>query len=370
MSSESETGEGTWISTSEAAARLGVKRATLYSYVSRGVLRSQRMPGQAESLFVRDEVDALAAAKHDGRRSGDRLMRFRALATKVSAIRDDRLYLRGCELSELCAERDFAAAARFVLDVDAGSVAPEPSVDDVRDGVVAGVALERRIPLVVALAAARDPLRDDLSDPGGRVLALLPSLAAAVPEIDLTHPWVNLLATTLIDNGLAASTTAARVAASARAGVLDCLLAGYAALSGVLHGGAPVAAYEMVDAVSSGLDVDRAIADAVTGGRLPGFGHVVYVGDDPRATIVLDRIRADRPESASLAAAEAIVARAGRPMNVDLASAVIACELELPRRTPEVLFQYARTVGMAAHVAEEYSEAPLRWRGSNSGSPS
>ena len=61
-----------WITTSEAAARLGVKRGTLYSYVSRGVLTSKRMPGQAESLFDRTQIDSLAAAKRDGRRSGDR----------------------------------------------------------------------------------------------------------------------------------------------------------------------------------------------------------------------------------------------------------------------------------------------------------
>ncbi|MEZ5212620.1 citrate synthase [Gordonia sp. (in: high G+C Gram-positive bacteria)] len=357
---------GEWITTSEAAARLGVKRATLYSYVSRGVLASRRMPGQAESLFDRAQVDALAEAKHDGRRAGSRLMRFRAIATKVSAISDDRLSLRGRDITEICAAGGFADAARFVVQVHDEIGPAERIAAEVPFDLIAEVPIERRIPLTVALVAARDPLRLDRADPGARVLALLPMLARTVPEIDLEHPWVDVLLTTLIDNGLAASTTAARVAASARAGVYDCLLAGYAALSGVLHGGAPVDVCAMIEAVIAGTDVDTAIADAVSGGRLPGFGHVVYRGDDPRAVIVYDRIRAERPDAPALAAAEAIRTRVPQPMNVDLMSAVVTVELGLPPRTPEVLFQYARTVGMTAHIAEEYTEAPLRWRGSNS----
>ncbi len=53
-------------------------------------------------------------------------------------------------------------------------------------------------------------------------------------------------------------------------------------------------------------------------------------------------------------------------MNIDLAGAAVAHALGLPERATEVLFQYGRTVGMAAHIAEEYEEAPLRWRGANS----
>lgn len=350
-----------WITTSEAAARLGVKRGTLYSYVSRGVLTSKRMPGQAESLFDRTQIDSLAAAKRDGRRSGDRLLKFRAVATGVSAIRDDRLYLRGRDIEELCADMDFSEAAAMVLDANQPSETPDIDVELVRR-----MPIERRIPLTAALVAAADPLRADLSQTGSRVLGLLPRLTAAVPEIDFRHPWIDLLATVLIDNGLAACTTAARVAASARAGVFDALLAGYAALAGPLHGGAPTAARNLLDAVVDGTDVDRALTDAVVDGRVPGFGHILYEVD-PRATIVLAAVRDERPDSAALTAAEAVASRVGRGMTIDFAGAVVARELGLPSRSGEVVFQYGRTVGMAAHAAEEYAETPLRWRGSRTG---
>ncbi|MGH2386761.1 MAG: helix-turn-helix domain-containing protein [Chloroflexota bacterium] len=44
----------------EACARLGIKPATLYAYVSRGRLRSFRLGIRRRRLYRRDEVDALA----------------------------------------------------------------------------------------------------------------------------------------------------------------------------------------------------------------------------------------------------------------------------------------------------------------------
>jgi excisionase family DNA binding protein len=44
----------------EAAERLGVKPATLYAYVSRGVLRSYRQGMRRQRLYRRLDVDALS----------------------------------------------------------------------------------------------------------------------------------------------------------------------------------------------------------------------------------------------------------------------------------------------------------------------
>ena len=43
----------------EAARRLGVKRATLYAYVSRGVLKSYRQGIKRERLYRRADVEQL-----------------------------------------------------------------------------------------------------------------------------------------------------------------------------------------------------------------------------------------------------------------------------------------------------------------------
>jgi excisionase family DNA binding protein len=48
-----------YLDVDEAAVLLGVKKATLYAYVSRGVLRSYRQGVGRKRLYRREEVEAL-----------------------------------------------------------------------------------------------------------------------------------------------------------------------------------------------------------------------------------------------------------------------------------------------------------------------
>ena len=48
-----------YLTVDEAAERLGVKPATLYAYVSRGVLRSYRQGMRRQRLYRRADVDGL-----------------------------------------------------------------------------------------------------------------------------------------------------------------------------------------------------------------------------------------------------------------------------------------------------------------------
>ena len=57
----------------EAATLMGVKRETLYAYVSRGMLKSYRQGIKRQRLYRRDEIEALvrlAPAGPDGTASG------------------------------------------------------------------------------------------------------------------------------------------------------------------------------------------------------------------------------------------------------------------------------------------------------------
>lgn len=54
-----------YLSGDEATAMLGVKRATLYAYVSRGMLRSYRKGVGRERLYRRADVEALLAVRPD-----------------------------------------------------------------------------------------------------------------------------------------------------------------------------------------------------------------------------------------------------------------------------------------------------------------
>jgi len=60
-----------WLSADEAAALLGITRATLYAYVSRGFVRSQATAGPSRARdYAREDLDRLRRRK-EGRRHPD-----------------------------------------------------------------------------------------------------------------------------------------------------------------------------------------------------------------------------------------------------------------------------------------------------------
>jgi citrate synthase len=170
----------------------------------------------------------------------------------------------------------------------------------------------------------------------------------------------------LADHELAASTLAARVAASAWADPYRVVLAGLGPLGGALHGGASVAIESMlaqINAPEAAFEVlERAVA---AGGPLAGFGHRVYRDRDPRADHLLARVgpAASDPERARAVSAVADAAGAlGLPApNVDLAVAGLAYAMKLGPAAASTIFTVARIAGMLAHAIEEYPHR-LRFR--------
>lgn len=387
---------GQWVTTTEAAQRLGVKRATLYAYVSRGQLQSVRRAGQQESLFDRAQIDALAASARPAS-APQPLLRFRGVATSVSSQRDGDLLYRGVPLREVARLPLDRAVALVLGDPDAEPATPT-RVDRSLARVLPRLPVERRLPVAVQVLAAADPFVGDLDPDRARSTALtlvpravelMAGSAASGPAsgtasgsaVDLASTTMRALAgrdgspaelevlrvvlIALLDHGLTASTVAARVAASTRAPVPDCLTAAYAAMAGPLHGGAPLAAHALLAAEGPAATVVTAAVREQ--GQLAGFGHFLYPDGDPRADLVLDaagRLPGTARLRRRLAEIAAVVEdRTGRRPNVDLASAVVLHALDLPPSAGEVFFQVARAFGVVAHVIEEYAEAPLRWRG-------
>ena len=110
---------------------------------------------------------------------------------------------------------------------------------------------------------------------------------------------------TVCDHGMNASTFTTRVVASTQADLFAAVTAGYCALTGPLHGGAPEPVLEMLDATGSPKRIKPWVDSALARGERPmGFGHRVYRVRDPRA----DVLRA-RPNSSP---AEAAIAVRGR----------------------------------------------------------
>jgi citrate synthase len=92
---------------------------------------------------------------------------------------------------------------------------------------------------------------------------------------------------TVSDHGLNASTFAARVIVSTQSDVISAITGAVGALKGLLHGGAPGPALDMVFEVGAPDRAETIIrARLDRGERLMGFGHRVYRVRDPRADVL------------------------------------------------------------------------------------
>jgi citrate synthase len=171
----------------------------------------------------------------------------------------------------------------------------------------------------------------------------------------------------LADHDIAASTLAARVAASTRAHPYAVVSAGLAALDGPLHGAASGLTFELLtDALRDG-DPVRALGAYMRSGRpVPGFGHALYPDGDPRAatllTLILPRSSADPRVQIIRGVREAMARRSGPRPNIDFAVAALALLHDMPADAGEAIFAIARTAGWIAHALEEYADRPLRFR--------
>ena len=179
----------------------------------------------------------------------------------------------------------------------------------------------------------------------------------------------------LADHELAASTLAARAAASVRADPYAVVGTGLGAMSGALHGGASLGAETLMAAASGPGDVPRVVAELLRRGeKIPGFGHFVYRGGDPRAIVLLNLVRRAAPKSGQLAVADAVFAEVRQKSlpepNIDFALATLVQVAGMVRGAGEAIFAVARTAGWIAHALEAYAgPGPLRPRAVYTGKP-
>jgi citrate synthase len=436
----------------EAARRLGVKPATLYAYVSRGILTRRKDPAGRTSRFDAGEIEDLARRGRPRRQAGAADIVVESALTEIDGA---QFRYRGLDVTRLATRRPFEEVAEFLW---TGALPAHPDPWQGRpEALAAGRAAQAALPtralplerlqVIVPAVAATDPLRLQLDPPAVQAAArgLIASLVDCLPSPP-AHPAASSAAATssapsdpsapsdsgtpsgldapsgpdaprdpaapiaerlwsrlsgrrpapallaalsaalvlLADHELAASTLAARVAASVRADPYAVVATGLGAMGGALHGGASLGVENLLAAAGTPAGVPAVIRDLLRRGeRVPGFGHFVYRGGDPRAALLLELTRAAAPRSRGLAVADAVQAEvSGRGLpgpNIDFAIAVLAQVAGMTNGAGEAIFAVARTAGWTAHAMEEYVRAtPLRpravyvgpapWEASNQGS--
>jgi len=423
-----------WIDAATAAERLGVKPATLYAYVSRGVLK-RRHDGR-RSMFDAEEIERLARR---GRPRGQ--PPELVIESAITALALDRPHYRGRDALALAPVASFEAVAEWLWTADPaalelrGHAAPVWSADP--EALRAAVAVQRGLPegilpldrlqVIVTVLGASDSLRYHLDTESVRATArrLIAGLVEALPLIQppaastttipaiptvpalggrpgspITSPavpasgdsrslstassiaerlWprlsplpatpalVHTLEAALVllaDHELAASTLAARVAASARADPYAVVLTGLGVLGGPLHGGASYAAERLLAEAATPARAPRVIADRIRRGeRVPGFGHSVYKNGDARGRLLMDLVAEAAPGHERLATAQAVLEEVRRrrlpERNVDFALATLVAVTSMISGAGEAVFAIARTAGWLAHAMEEYATGSL-----------
>ena len=410
-----------YLTAAEAARRLGIKPAPLYAYVSRGVLSRVRAPDGRTSLFGAEEVEQLARRGRPRRPAGVADITVESAITEITG---DSLRFRGLDATRLALSRTFEEVAELLWTGEFPSrresgqeawrarPAALAAARAAQAALPAGTLPLERLQVIVPAMAATDPLRLQLDRSAviaagrniiaGMVDCLPGDVTSAAAEPVAGRLWSRLYAgngpghgpghgqgrpapglmralsaalVLLADHELAASTLAARAAASVRADPYAVVGTGLGAVSGALHGGASLGAETLMAAASGPDDVPRVVAELLRRGeKVPGFGHFVYRGGDPRAILLLDLVRRAAPKSGQLAVADAVFAEVRHKSlpepNIDFAIATLVRVAGMVRGAGEAIFAVARTAGWIAHALEAYSgPGPLRPRAVYTGRP-
>jgi citrate synthase len=383
------------ITVREAARRLGVKPATLYAYVSRGLLTSTTAPDGRTSRLDAAEVEVLARRGRPRRSSRETGLDL-AITTSITEIGDEVRY-RGHSQAHLAARHTFEEVAELLWTghLVEGVRWPQPAI--ARLGPLRHGELASRMVSALAASSLTDSSRtaEGVAAAGRRLIPAM-TLACgptegALPRLRLPgrtpisgsvagFMWralatgrppsgalraLNAALVLLADHELAASTLAVRVAASTRAEPRACLLAGLATVSGPLHGAASRHVLRLLRR-SADANSEVALDEASTAlGLLPGFGHRLYRDGDPRVHVLLPMLREAWPRHRIWIHVDAVIAaarRRGAEPNIDLSLAALVLLADMPDDAGEALFAVARSAGWLAHACEEYTEAPLRFR--------
>lgn len=385
---------GLYLSAREAAAELAVSPATLYAYVSRGLVRSEPSPDSRARRYHAADVRALKAKRAPqieprSFRSFD--ADLPVLDTQVSTITARGPVYRGVEALAL-AERDTLEHAATLL-WDATAIDPfEPgnmpvvseAMRAIAHAALDAAAIDRTIG-VLALAASADPRAHTRAASGralagGRILRLVTaSMLGCEPSprplhrqiaqawadgdagaVDKAADLIRRALVLLADHELNVSTFTVRCAASTGLSLYDAVIAGLAAVKGPRHGGASALASQLVARFGEG-DVTAQVREHVAlGERFPGFGHGVYREGDPRAFALLAALaRAGADPRLTRDIPAAIAEASGEFANIDYALAAMMHTLRQPPGREAALFAIARTVGWIAHASEQLAHGGL-----------
>lgn len=388
-----------FIDASAAIERLGIKKASLYSYVSRGLVRVADKPGEPRArLYLARDVDALADKKQM-RRPAKAVARaldygLPVLETSITRIEGGKLFYRGVEVTALAEKSTLEQTAALLWQLQ-----PDEAVSFKFNPIkvaswgstsrIAGTFATERGMTLLPLLLKEDsshlrqrPLISHASILVGAIAcaAISPATSGSATSavkrsiaIDAGEPLHRWLASVwkcpeaaeairqalvlCADHELNASTFAVRVVASTAASLTASLLAGLAALSGPRHGAMTLRVGQMVSELKEVRAVRHFVSGRLARGEgLAGFGHPLYPDGDPRGARLLSLSPKDRLIEALCRTAFEI---GGLAPTLDVGLAALERGYRLPPGSGLTLFTLGRSVGWVAHAMEQRDSRQL-----------
>ncbi len=382
-----------YMTAKEAAETLNISLPTLYSYVSRGLIRSETADNSKRTRrYYADDIETLIRRKEATK--NPEIMAESALDwgapvldSALTLIVDGRLYYRGHDVATLAYDYTLeqVAGLLWAQDMSTGEALFDDIVASAPSDLPEGLPTFNRLQAGLTSASVEDYKAYDLSTDavqatGARILALMVAATLRTGSLTmfdttlaehLAGAWLPdaphlkyLLDCAMIlcaDHELNASSFTARIIASTGATPYAVVSGGLSALSGVKHGGSTARVDAFLNEILHASDMRTALVQRLQRGEdFPGFGHKLYSDGDPRARILLDAIRESNMD---IAPYDSIVTTMSELINtapnIDFALVVLKRALGLPAGSALILFALGRTVGWIAHAIEQYSTDTL-----------
>ncbi|WP_243257423.1 citrate synthase [Rhizobium skierniewicense] len=386
-----------FIDAQAASLTLSISRATLYAYVSRGLVRTTQAPDDPRRrLYSVYDIGKLKKSKSIGRKPRDVAATtldwgLPVLTSGITLIQDGRLFYRGQDAVALAKEQTLEDVARLLWgcgDYDPFSASKSVEWDRSLVARTQHLPLTERCQALLSFvdAGRMTSWQRERHKIWPSAVALLHAISAAAtgthPSLEPTHAhlangWgldaagadIILQALVLLaDHELNSSTFAVRIVASTGASLGACLNTGLSALSGPLHGGMTSLVELLFDDIDQASDAEAVVEKRLRrGDGLPGFDHPLYPDGDPRAAALLCLLPHNEKRQSLI---DAVIDTTGKLPTIDVALVAIRRELGLPPGSALSLFAIGRTVGWLAHAMEQFQEEKLiRPRSRYSGPP-